>query len=144
MARGDLGDQAWHKIQPLLPPERDGKRGRPYKDHRTVINGILWIARTGAPWRDLPERYGSFKTCHDRLAKRQKDGTWHKVLQALQGQVDAAGEVLWDGCAIDSTSVKAHPHAAGARKTPAKKGALARPRPPVERARRGWAAAGEA
>jgi transposase len=142
MARGDLSDQAWHKIQPLLPPERNGKRGRPYKDHRSVINGILWIARTGAPWRDLPERYGSCKTCHDRLAKWQKDGTWHKVLQALQGHTDACGEVLWDDCAIDSTSVKAHPHAAGARRAQAKKGALARPRPPVEQARRGWAAAG--
>ena len=150
MARGDLSDQAWHKIQPLLPPERNGKRGRPYKDHRTVINGILWIARTGAPWRDLPERYGSCKTCHDRLAKWQKDGIWRTVLQALQGQADVAGEVLWDECAIDSTSVKAHPHgelrspqnAAGAKHAPAKKGALARPRPPVEQARKGRAAVG--
>jgi transposase len=129
-------------MQPLLPPERNGKRGRPYKDHRSVINGLLWITRTGAPWRDLPERYGSWKTCHDRLAKWQKDGTWHKVPQALQGQTDAAGEVLWDGCAIDSTSVKAHPHAAGARHAPAKKGALVRSRPPVVRVRKDWAAAG--
>jgi transposase len=141
MARGDLSDQAWHKIEPRLPPQRNGKRGRPYKDHRTVINGLLWIARTGAPWRDLPDRYGSCKTCHDRLAKWQKDGTWHKVLQALQGQADAKGEVLWNGCAIDSTSVKAHPHAAGAKRAPAKKGVLARPRPPAVWGRKDWAGA---
>ena len=55
MARGDLKDLQWERLAPLLPPEKSGRRGHPYKDHRMVINGILWVDRTGTPWRDLPE-----------------------------------------------------------------------------------------
>ena len=120
MARGDLTDEQWQRLEPLLPPERSGKRGHPYKGHRTVINGILWIDRTGAPWRDLPERYGPHQTCSDRLYRWRRKGIWQQVLQALQSQEDARSNVEWEGCAIDSTSIKAHPHAAGARHAPAK------------------------
>ena len=152
MARGELSEQAWQKIQPLLPPEKSGKPGRSYKNHRQVLNGILWIARTGAPWRDLPERYGPQSTCHGRLARWQKEGRWQRILQELQGQADAGidgGAVVeWEGCAIDSTSIihrasamEAHPHAAGARKAPAKKGALEQSRRVARRARKRWAEA---
>lgn len=141
MARGDLSDAQWERLGPLLPPQKSGKPGRPYKDHRTVLNGILWIVRTGAPWRDLPERYGPAGTCYDRLAKWQKDGTWQHVLQALQGEADAAQQVQWDGCAIDSTSIKVHPHAAGAKHAPAKKGALVARRRRVVRERKAWGVA---
>jgi transposase len=138
MARGDLADATWQRIEPHLPPENDPKkRGGRYKDHRTILNGILWVTRTGAPWRDLPERYGPWQTCYDRLARWQKSGLWQRVLEALQGQADAlqlpGQEVQWEGCAADSTSIKAHPHAAGARKAPAKKGAQALARPCVKR-----------
>ena len=131
MARGDLSDAAWQCIAPLLPPENDPrKRGGRYKDHRTVINGILWILRTGAPWPDLPERYGPYQTGYDRLARWQKNGLWQQILEALQGEADSGRlpgqEVQWEGCALDSTSIKAHPHAAGARKAPAKKGGSGR------------------
>jgi transposase len=122
MSRGDLSDEQWQQIAPYLPPERSGKRGHPYNEHRTVINGILWIDRTGAPWRDLPERYGPWQTCADRLYRWQRLGIWQQRLQALQAKQDAAGHLAWDGCALDSTSIKAHPHAAGARHAPQKGG----------------------
>jgi transposase len=60
--RYEITDEAWEKIEPLLPS--NGKRGSQWKDHRTILNGILWKFGTGAPWRDLPERYGSWKTCY--------------------------------------------------------------------------------
>ncbi len=120
MARGDLTDEQWERLFPLLPPEYSGKPGHPYKDHRLVLNGILWVDRTGAPWRDMPERYGPCKTCYDRMVNWRRKGIWTQVLQALQADADQAGNVSWEGCAIDSSSIKAHPHAAGARHTPAK------------------------
>ena len=119
MARGDLTDTEWDRLEPLLPSS-EGRRGRPYKDHRQVLNGILWILRTGAPWRDLPERYGSWKTCHDRLLRWQRMGVWERVLQQLQGRADGQGEVVWTVVGIDGTSIRAHQHAAGARRQPAK------------------------
>ena len=118
MARFDLSDTQFSLIEPLLPPEHSGQQGHPYSQHRRVLNGILWVLRTGAPWRDLPERYGPFQTCHDRLTRWQKDGTWGRLLAALQTdptRADAEGDVF-----VDSTIVKAHPHAAGARLRTAK------------------------
>ena len=122
MSRGDMTDSQWERIHPHLPKEKTGKRGGQWKDHRLVINGILWIDRTGAPWPDLPERYGPHQTCYDRLVRWQRDGTWQHVLQALQSEADQQANVEWEGCAVDSTSIKAHPHAAGARHIPAQKG----------------------
>jgi transposase len=84
-----------------------------------VINGILWVLRTGAPWRDLPERYGPHQTCFDRLVRWRRSGLWKRLLQAVQGEADAAGEVDWDLASVDATVVRAHQHAAGARHTPA-------------------------
>jgi transposase len=87
-----------------------------------VINGILWIDHTGAPWQDLPERYGPWQTCADWLYGWQRNGLWTRLLQSLQAQADAQESVEWEGAALDSTSIKAHPHAAGARHVPAQKG----------------------
>jgi transposase len=103
MARGDLTDQQWVRLQPLLPSERTGRRGRPPRPHREVLNGILWVKRTGAPWRDLPDRYPPFGTCHGRLTAWQRDGVWERVLQALLGEADAAGALDWLKAAVDST-----------------------------------------
>jgi transposase len=119
MARTDLTDQEYERLAPLLPSS-EGKRGGQYKDHRQVLNGILWVLRTGAGWRDLPARYGPWKTCHDRLLRWRRQGIWEQMLQRLQGQADAAGELEWRIVSVDGTSVRAHPHAAGARRTPAK------------------------
>jgi transposase len=141
MARGDLTDAEWARLAPLLPPEHSGKPGRPYEDHRRVINGILWVLRTGAPWRDLPERYGSWHTCHDRLGRWQRGGRWQRILQQLQGRADAGGELDWEVGFVDSSIVRAHQHAAGARPRPAtaeEKGA----RPPLPMRRSGRAAVG--
>src|SRR3712207_7502193 len=78
--RGELTDAAWAVIAPLLPT--NGRRGKQWKGHRTVINGILWKLRTGAPWRDLPERYGSWQTCYDRFVRWRRDGTWDRLLRS--------------------------------------------------------------
>jgi len=116
MARGDLTDHEWEQIAPLLP-RSEGKRGGQYRDHRQVINGMLWITRTGAPWEDLPDRYGPKSTVHDRLKRWEREGVWERVLQALQRRVDEAGELEWTVVGVDGTVVRAHQHAAGARHT---------------------------
>jgi transposase len=113
--RGELTDAAWVRIEPLLPDENEKRRGRQWRDHRQVINGILWKIRTGAPWRDLPERYGPWKTCHERLRRWTADGTWDRILAEVIVKDDSVGAVEWV-ISVDSTVVRAHQHAAGARK----------------------------
>lgn len=113
VGRGELTETAWVRIEPLLPAGR--KRGGQWRDHRQVINAILWKIRTGAPWRDLPERYGSWKTAHERLRRWTADGTWDRILDEVVVKDDAVGKVEWV-FSIDSSSVRAHQHAAGARK----------------------------
>ncbi|SEO93167.1 Putative transposase of IS4/5 family [Actinacidiphila rubida] len=92
----------------------NGRCGR-WRDHRQVIDGILHRVRTGVQWRDLPERFGPWKTVYERHRLWSADGTWENVLQRVQAAADAAGDVDWD-VSVDSTSVRAHHHAAGARK----------------------------
>lgn len=123
MARFELTDEEWERIAPLLPSNDTRRRGRRWRDHRTVMNGILWVVRTGSPWRDLPERYGPFQTCQGRLTRWQRDGTWDRLLRALQREEDAQGSLVWVACSADSSVVRAHQHAAGARR---KKGKLCR------------------
>jgi transposase len=113
VGRGELTDAAWARIEPLLPAT--GGRGGRWRDHRQVIDAILWPARTGAPWRDLPERYGPWKTAHERLRKWTADGTWDRILAEVIVKDDAVGAMEWT-FSIDSSSIRAHQHAAGARK----------------------------
>jgi transposase len=113
VGRGELTDLAWSSIALLLPSR--GRRGGQWRDHRTVINGILWKLRTGAPWRDLPERYGPWQTCADRLYRWRRDGTWDRLLTHVQTRSDAVGEVVWE-VSIDSSTARAHHHASGARR----------------------------
>ncbi|HLL66703.1 MAG TPA: IS5 family transposase [Micromonosporaceae bacterium] len=105
---------------------RAGGRGGRWRDHRQVIKAILWKVRTGAPWRDLPERYGPWKTAHERLRMWTADGRWDRILAVVVVKDDGLGP-LEDNIAlvvsVDSTSVRAHQHAAGA---PEKRGCAAR------------------
>lgn len=94
-----------------------GTPGGRWKDHRTVLNGILWRLRTGAPWRELPSRYGPWQTCYDRFVRWRRDGTWERLLSEVQTKSDAVGEVEWL-VSVDSTLARAHQHAAGARLRP--------------------------
>ena len=115
MRRHELTDEQWERLEPLLPRQRP-TTGRPNKDHRTILNGILWILRTGAPWRDLPERYGPWKTVFSRFRRWQEAGIWDRLLTGIQ--IEAAHDDQIDGSVamIDSSSIRAHQHAAGARK----------------------------
>jgi transposase len=110
--RGELTDAAWAWLRPLLPT--NGKRGKQWRDHRQVLNGILWRLRVGAPWRDVPERYGPWQTCYDRFVRWRRDGTWDRLLALAQSAADTTGALDWTIC-IDGTVVRAHQHAAGAR-----------------------------
>lgn len=112
VGRGELTDAAWERIVPLLP--ENGKPGGRWSDHRAVLNGILWRLRTGAPWRDVPSRYGPWQTCYDRFVRWRRDGTWERLLSHVQTKSDAVGEVEWL-VSVDSTVVRAHQHASGAR-----------------------------
>ncbi|MFE4089026.1 MULTISPECIES: IS5 family transposase [Streptomyces] len=123
MGRGDLTDAEWERLRPFLPVS-NGRCGR-WRDHRQVIDGILHRVRTGVQWRDLPERFGPWKTVYERHRLWSADGTWERLLQQVQAAADAAGEIDWD-ISVDSTIVRAHQHAAGARTpAPASKGAEA-------------------
>ncbi|MFE0062742.1 IS5 family transposase [Streptomyces sp. NPDC059003] len=126
MGRGDLSDQEWARLEPHLP--KRGRRGGRWKSHRTVINGILFRLWTGIPWRDLPARFGKWKTVHDRHRRWSTDGTWAKILRAVQADADAEGRIDWSVVSVDSTVCRAHQHAAGAHHRPARiPGRRARP-----------------
>jgi len=112
--RADLSDAQWAVLEPLLP--RGKKPGRPRTwTRRQLIGGIRWRTRAGSPWRDVPERYGPWQSVYGLFRRWQRDGTWRKIVTALQARADAAGLITWD-VSVDSTVARAHQHAAGARK----------------------------
>jgi transposase len=119
MRRGEVTDKQWERLKQLLPPQKP-RTGRPNLDHRQIINGILWILRTGAPWRDLPERYGKWSTVASRFYRWRKSGIWERTLVQLQAEGDAQGELDWEVHFVDGSIVCAHQHAAGAKKLPQK------------------------
>ena len=89
MHRHELSEAQYARLEPLLPePRHHGKAGRPWVPHHTVLNGILWILRTGAPWRDLPERYGQWNTVYSRFKRWRRDGTWTRLYSTLLDQRD--------------------------------------------------------
>jgi transposase len=103
----DLTDEQWEAVRGSIPePERQGtteRGGRPWRDPRDVLNGILWILRTGAPWADLPKRYPPYQTCHDRFQKWQREGVLDRVLTALAEDLRQRGKVDLTEAYIDGT-----------------------------------------
>jgi transposase len=112
--RYDLTDAQWAVLEPLLP--RPNKLGRPSKwSRRQLVDGVRWRIRVGAPWRDVPECYGHWRSVYGLYRQWQRDGTWARILTALQSRTDTLGLIGWD-VSVDSTVVRAHQHAAGARR----------------------------
>ena len=106
--RHDISDDAWEKIKPHTIGEK-GSRGGNAKDTRQFINGVFWILRTGAPWRDLPSEYGHWKNVHRRFCRWRDKGIWENILTALIDDAD------FEWLMIDASHVKVHPDATGAR-----------------------------
>lgn len=114
MGRGDLTDEQWAVLEPLLPVV--AARGRPVVwPRRLLLDGVRWRIRTGSPWRDLPPEYGPWQTVYGLFRRWQRSGVWAKILTALQVRADAQGRIRWE-INVDSTSCRAHQHAAGARR----------------------------
>ena len=113
--RHELTDAQRERLAPLLPPQRPAT-GRPAKDHLTVLDGIPWVLRTGAPWRDLPERYGPWQTVYSRFRRWRNAGAWDRVLAALQAGAAHDGTLDDTLALIDGASVRAHHQAAGAKR----------------------------
>lgn len=123
----ELTDEQWNLIEPLLPQvERRDGRGRPRIEDRTVLNGIFWILRTGAPWADLPDRFPSYQTCHRRFQEWVACGTLRSVLEALAEDLRSRGKLDLSECFIDGTFVMA------------KKGASQWERPSGAKVRSSW------
>jgi transposase len=98
--RYELSNEPWERLGALLPPERQG-RGRPALDHRTVVNGILWVLCSGSPWRDLPERYGKWTSVYSRFQRWRQSGVWQQVLDKVLQAADEAGKVNWHAQVAD-------------------------------------------
>jgi len=121
MRRYELSDAEWAMISDLLPEQHSHRQGRSWRDHRAVLNGIFWVLCSGANWRDVPERYGPWSTVYTRFRRWRSDGTFDRILNRLQIELDERGLIDYATWMADSTSVRASKAAAGARKkgTPA-------------------------
>ncbi|RXZ80403.1 IS5 family transposase [Paenibacillaceae bacterium] len=107
--RYEIHDDQWEIIKPLLPAERKRQGGRPAKNNRMMLNAMLWIARTGAPWRDLPDYYGSWKSVYTRFRRWQMAGIWDQILAHVSIEPD------FENVMIDATIVRVHQHGSGAK-----------------------------
>lgn len=119
MARRNLRNDQWARIEPMLPGKA-GDRGRTAKDNRLFVDAVLWIARAGAPWRDLPEAFGPWNSVYKRFSRWSNAGVWHRVFAELAKDAD------FEEVFLDATIVRAHQHAAGAPKKTAAKRSAAR------------------
>src|SRR5271157_1118305 len=117
MRRYELSDQQWTRIAPLLPHRtHHDQAGHPFNDPRPILNGILWILHTGAPWRDLPERYGPWETVFVRFNGWREDGTWVRIVTSLLDDLDDQGQIDHDLWCIDASVIRVSRAAAGAKK----------------------------
>jgi len=105
MHRHALTDEQWARLRPVLPKQRHGPR--PIRGDRTFIDAVLYRAKTGVPWRDLPKRFGPWKTVYNRFSNWARKGHWAKVFQELQLEVDPVGSI------VDGSVVRAHQDASG-------------------------------
>lgn len=124
----DLIEEQWNVVKKFIPQDavREDRRGRPWSDRRKAFNGILWILRTGAPWQDLPERYGAYQTVHRRFQRWRKQGVVEAVLRGLARDLHERGGLDLSECFLDGSFAAA------------KKGALALAKPRGARAAKSW------
>ena len=123
MRRFELTDGQWMLIKPVLPRQSRGGR---WNDHRQTLDGMLWVLRCGSPWRDMPERYGSWKSVYSRFRRWTDDGTLDKVLTRLRARIDRDGLIEWDTWCVDGSNIRASKAAAGASKRSKKTGPMSR------------------
>ena len=133
MKRHALMDEQWDLVESFIP-RKVARTGRPPKDPRLMLDGIFWILGTGAPWRDLPERFGPWQTVYDHFANWRRQGVFAKVIDALQIKLDERGLIDWELWCVDGAIVRAARAAAGADKK------VSRATPTSQRTTR-WAAA---
>ena len=116
MLRNDvISDDLWALIEPVMP-DATGRRGRPWNDHRRTLEGIIWRFRTGSPWRDLPNQFGAWQSVAERHLRWSKDGTYARIFDIVRRDAGTSrGEDLMALLSVDSTIVRVHQHAAGAR-----------------------------
>src|SRR5215204_2338742 len=115
MKRHELTDEQWALVQRHLP-RSTARTGRPASDRRTQLDGLFWILATGAPWRDLPERFGPWQTVYDHFRKWRKSGVFASIVEALQVKLDNNGLIDWELWCVDGANVRAARAAAGADK----------------------------
>ena len=116
--RYELRDEAYERIEPLLPKQNPGGR---WADHRTVLNGMFWILNAGTQWRDMPERYGRWQTVYGRYRRWVREGLFDRILERLHLELDEDGRIDWDVFDVDGSNIRAHQSAAGASKKGAPK-----------------------
>ena len=116
MSRHNLTEFEWNAIREFLPSERTGQAGRPWKPHRNVIDGILFVLHTGIPWEDLPREFGKYKTVYNRFRRWVKSGLWQRIFETLIERILNAGEIDFELWCVDGTIVRAHRVASGAPK----------------------------
>jgi len=124
MPKSFLSEEQWQRIAPLLPKNKS--HGRPWADNRRVLEGILWILRSGARWRDLPQEYPSASTCWRRLRQWEQQEVWLKIWRQFLSELDQQGRLDWSESFLDGSFA------------PAKKGASASAKPSAAKARSGW------
>ena len=105
--RYEVTDDEWAVLRDLFPRRR--RVGRPPRDPRQVLNGVMWILRSGAPWRDVPRRYGPWETVYRRFREWQAHGVLDRMLERLQLKLDERGYIDWDLWCIDGTSIRPSP-----------------------------------
>lgn len=115
MRRHSLTDEQWERIE-LLIPQHKARTGRPSRDRRVLLDGTFWILGTGAPWRDLPDRFGPWQTVYDHFSRWRRSGVFDRIVDALQVKLDTKGLIDWELWCVDGTSVRASRAAAGADK----------------------------
>jgi transposase len=115
MKRHQLTDEQWALVEPHVPRSK-ARTGRPASDPRRMLDGVFWVLHTGAPWRDLPERFGPWQTVYDHFRNWRKAGVFAAIIEALQLKLDKDGYIDWDLWCVDGAHVRASRAAAGADK----------------------------